>query len=314
MNEELTEALTEVQEHLGNPQDTQEKPAKITFDEAQQKRVDELIRRAQGRAAKDVRQELETTKAALEALRGQQGQQAVPNDVLTELSTTRAELAALRQQQTEAQIMSEIRNHTGSFVDAELAAQLIRQGSHYRAAMLDQWFHGGAPALGVGDILLPSTETGVVRSALGNHYRTRLYVTPSADLAALFAFLSHGKLYRVEPDTPPELDMETGACIRLAGPPAIEHMHYFCRSARIVEVLKTNVNKDDPAIRRLGAQYLDFRSARFALAFQIGIKTFPNLSDALHNPNHSLHKWSLKIADERIKAWLNSGIPLSEIE
>jgi hypothetical protein len=128
MNEERTEARTEVQEHLGNPQDTQEKPAKITFDEAQQKRVDELIRRAQGRAARELREHNEQLKTELEALRGQQGQQAVPNDVLTELSTTRTELQAMRQKETESQIMGEIRKHTGAFVDAELAGQLLRQG------------------------------------------------------------------------------------------------------------------------------------------------------------------------------------------
>jgi len=44
------------------------KPVKVTFDEAQQKRVDELIREAQGRSARDVRQELETTKATLTSL------------------------------------------------------------------------------------------------------------------------------------------------------------------------------------------------------------------------------------------------------
>jgi hypothetical protein len=210
MNEELTEALTEVQEHLGNPQDTQEKPAKITFDEAQQKRVDELIRRAQGRAARELREHNEQLKTELEALRGQQGQQAVPNDVLTELSTTRAELQAMRQKETESQIMSEVRKVTGGFVDQELAAQLIRQGirqvegklvpvdadgnprlnSDFEPMSLEDAARDLArqkPFLARGDVrLFGAGSTEAARSTLGDVPRARLaqLFGPNSDAAA----------------------------------------------------------------------------------------------------------------------------------
>lgn len=71
------------------PQAQPQKPAKITFDQTQQEKVNELIREAQGRAARDLRAELETTKAA-----------AAAKDAELQLwkSAANPELAAAREQ------------------------------------------------------------------------------------------------------------------------------------------------------------------------------------------------------------------------
>jgi hypothetical protein len=49
------------------PQAQPQKPAKVTFDQIQQEKVNELIREAQGRAARDLRTELEAARAAAAA-------------------------------------------------------------------------------------------------------------------------------------------------------------------------------------------------------------------------------------------------------
>jgi Sec-independent protein translocase protein TatA len=135
IRQELDDAFPQHGGHTSTPQSDSgaeqpdDKPERVHFDERQQKRVDELIRNAMGRAGREHRDEAARLRQELEALRSQQGQQHTPQDVLlTELSTTRAELSALKQQQSEASIMGEIRKVTGAFVDGELAASILRQG------------------------------------------------------------------------------------------------------------------------------------------------------------------------------------------
>jgi hypothetical protein len=74
VTETKTQAIFKTQLLSVNPPhdgEGEQKPGKVTFDEAQQRRVDELIRDAMSRAGREARQELETTKSTLQSLQAE---------------------------------------------------------------------------------------------------------------------------------------------------------------------------------------------------------------------------------------------------
>jgi len=77
---------------------------------------------------------------------------------------------------------------------------------------MDKYYHGGVPGLRPGDFLLPPSESGYpypcdLFGSAGR--RDRVYVTTSAEDAALFAAFHpwrKGNVYEVEPELPLEPD------------------------------------------------------------------------------------------------------------
>src|SRR5579871_4616906 len=67
-------------------------PAKIVFDAAQQEKVNQLIRDAQGRAARELRAELDRTRAELDAARTNTPKADLgANELATQVAELRAE-------------------------------------------------------------------------------------------------------------------------------------------------------------------------------------------------------------------------------
>ncbi len=135
------EDFSEVQEELDNAQreGRNEQPAtlpKIQFTTEQQEKVNDLIRRAQGRAAKETREELARVKAELDALKT-----AAPNsspdaaELARELAMTRAERDALAREKTDTALNAELFKAAASnnFHDPAIAADLVRN----RVRMVD---------------------------------------------------------------------------------------------------------------------------------------------------------------------------------
>lgn len=93
-----------------------------------------------------------------------------------------------------------------------------RQRSAEIVAQLDPdtpFFHGGLAGRGVGDYLLPASETGLDPKNLKEHFPTRaghVYLTTSIEEAGTYAIQTGGKpgaIYLVEPEGPLELDVES---------------------------------------------------------------------------------------------------------
>lgn len=67
------------------------------------------------------------------------------------------------------------------------------------------WFHGGLPGRVPGDLLLPASETGMDPRNCGDEIMSRgrfVYVTPSRDVARVYAEHARGLVYQVRPIGP----------------------------------------------------------------------------------------------------------------
>jgi hypothetical protein len=102
------------------PAEAQE-PQKVTFDDAQKARINEIVKEASARAGAEARAELARVKATLPPV-----EQSA--DALLKLAEAQSELASLKAEATEAKVR-EILNHAvskESFFDPELASQILR--------------------------------------------------------------------------------------------------------------------------------------------------------------------------------------------
>lgn len=98
---------------------------KVVFSEAQQKKLEEIVRKVSARAGSEARAEAERLKAELEAAR-KTAPVAAP-DTSLELATTKAELTALKTAQTENALKDALRAAAGDlFIDSELGTRLMR--------------------------------------------------------------------------------------------------------------------------------------------------------------------------------------------
>ena len=111
---------------------------------------------------------------------------------------------------------------------------------------MTMYYHGGKPGLGVGDRILPASETGDPGTLLpyarvypedGAPRADRVYVTTDRDTARSFAYIyPNGALYRVEPDEPIEDDPNCG----------IEGVSFQATGATIVSVYDRCVSTITP--------------------------------------------------------------------
>lgn len=102
-----------------------EQEEKVTFDERQQAKITEIIKKASARAGAEARAEAERLKQELQQVKAKLP--AETPDTALELATTRAELAALKSAQQESALKDSLRAAVGNgFVDADLAVQILR--------------------------------------------------------------------------------------------------------------------------------------------------------------------------------------------
>ena len=96
---------------------------KVTFSDAQQSKLEAIVREVSGRVAHDLRQENAQLKREVEAAKA-----ATPAaDTAVELATTRAELEALKRAQRETRVTETLRSAVGSeFLDRDLAVDILR--------------------------------------------------------------------------------------------------------------------------------------------------------------------------------------------
>ena len=106
------------------------RPTKVTFDLAQQQKIDSLIKDAQSRAAKGLRGELNQALTRIRELEARAG--VLTDDdgakmLATELATARAENAVLKSEQEKEKLSDALRTAAGNaFVDTNLAVQIMR--------------------------------------------------------------------------------------------------------------------------------------------------------------------------------------------
>lgn len=138
-NEYLQNLLSddEPNRHRGQPQaaapqseSPATQPEKITFSDAQKHKVDEIVRGAMGRAAKELRAENASLRQRLESFeKGTSGQQSdTAADLLAaELASTKAERDNLMHEREDAKVSEQLqRAASGKFVNSALAARLMR--------------------------------------------------------------------------------------------------------------------------------------------------------------------------------------------
>jgi hypothetical protein len=136
---EIDESLSEVQDLERQKQNEERpqpgQPQKIAFSPDQQEKVNQLIRDAQGRAAKELRVELDRTKAELEAARTlapKTDSGAV--ELAAQVSELRAERDTLRRERADSILTADLLSVAGAeeFHDTDLATRLMRD--HVRLA------------------------------------------------------------------------------------------------------------------------------------------------------------------------------------
>lgn len=184
MNSELMEGLQEVAETLdavspnghGKAQrsitsadDPNKRPAKVTFDEAQQRRVDELIREAQGRAARELREANARLQAEVDAYR-QRHPNLEPGELTlaNEVAQLRAEKDALAREREQGQIEAQLRQAAGdTFIDADAIVKLYRGDIRLmdgRPVVVDE---SGNPRLN--ETLDPMSPADLLREVANTH-------------------------------------------------------------------------------------------------------------------------------------------------
>jgi hypothetical protein len=96
-------------------------PQKVTFDEAQKARINEIVKEASARAGAEARAEVARLKAALP-------QDPQSTDALLRLAETQAELITLKSEAAEHKISEVLHKAAGTqdFFDKELASQILR--------------------------------------------------------------------------------------------------------------------------------------------------------------------------------------------
>ena len=232
MENDLASALLEMEEHIleaqpkgpKGPQGTppaaaaaaddrnEPKPEKVTFDERQQERVNELIKRAQGRAAKELRAENEALKQRLSALeRAQPQMDDATRTLATRLATVEAERDALTRAQKDAQLDTMIRQAAGdAWVNSDLAIRIMRDhvrlGEDGKPVVVDdsgaEWLNEEFSPMSLSDLsrtigekhpyLLRSQVKGGIGSA--ESARSTLTDVPREKLAQLFGRNSDSRL------------------------------------------------------------------------------------------------------------------------
>jgi len=121
---------------------------KVDFTEAQQAKIESIIREVSGRVASNLRDENKRLQRELEAAKS--ATTPVTPDVARDLDLTRAELQALRAEQAQSKLDSQLRSAAGDlFLDTDLAIRVMRDsikvGSDGKVTVIDA---DGNPALG----------------------------------------------------------------------------------------------------------------------------------------------------------------------
>jgi hypothetical protein len=131
MQNEYLENLLDDAQAIETQQQQQptEQQEKVTFDARQQEKVNDLIRKAQGRAARELREELARVQLELAAVKQTAPQADQGTQMLaTELAATKAERDALARERQDTNITEHLRRAAGDqFVNQDLAVNLMRQ-------------------------------------------------------------------------------------------------------------------------------------------------------------------------------------------
>lgn len=106
------------------PVEQAQQAQKVTFDDAQKARINQIVADASRRAGEEARAEADRLKRELDAAKAIQT--PVDNSAL-ELATTKAELSALKRDQQESALLASLRSAAGDlFLDSELGTRLMR--------------------------------------------------------------------------------------------------------------------------------------------------------------------------------------------
>jgi hypothetical protein len=102
------------------------RPAKVSFDAAQQNKVNDLIREAQGRAGREAREKLAEAERRLAAYEAASPSSAGAQELGAQIAALRAEKSALEREKSEMSINAALHAVAGDFVDPALAADLMK--------------------------------------------------------------------------------------------------------------------------------------------------------------------------------------------
>jgi hypothetical protein len=187
--EEFSEVLDELEDQSAERADRSdaqpkpEHPPKIVFDQQQQEKVNQLIREAQGRAARETRAELARVQAELDAARAVSP--ALPDSgaavLATELAAARAELQAVKQREVENTLNTQLLSAAAAenFHSVEIATRLMRDHVRLVDGKVSVVDHAGNERLNAG--LDPMTLEDFAREISQQHpYLTRSQVRSGA--------------------------------------------------------------------------------------------------------------------------------------
>jgi hypothetical protein len=112
---------------------------KVIFSDAQQAKVEAIIKDYGGRVASDLRAEVKELKRQLDAAKAQA---PITPDLSKDLDLTRAELAALKSEHSQARLDAQLRTAAGDlFIDSDLAVRVmkdsVRVGADGKVTIVD---------------------------------------------------------------------------------------------------------------------------------------------------------------------------------
>jgi hypothetical protein len=156
------------------------KPEKITFDEKQQAKVSELIKRAQSAAGREARAEAARLKLELETARRAAPSQEPDTSTLLKLAQAESELSTLKREREETAIKDACRAAVGNdFLNQDLAVRLLRDNIRVidgKPVVVDE---SGAPKMGA-DFEPVSLRDAALALAQEHKYLARGSVRPGA--------------------------------------------------------------------------------------------------------------------------------------
>jgi len=105
-------------------------PPKVTFDDAQKARINEIVAEASRRAGSEARAEAARLTVELEAARKAQVPAAEDTDARVKLAEAEAELGSLRAAQQEATVRDALLKAAGNtFLDSDLAVRIMKDST-----------------------------------------------------------------------------------------------------------------------------------------------------------------------------------------